>query len=130
HSEYSPDSAVAAADRVLSMAAEGMDFWVSLEHDVVVDYSDHIAEMGLRDVLLTAAGSEVTPFDIGHFGAYPLEVAIEKANGGAPDWGVRDDGTRPTMDELFQSIHDRGALVQVNHPRSSSIGFQAYFTRA
>lgn len=131
HSVYSSDSRVPARERALSVAAEAMDFWVSLEHDVVADYTDQVAALGLSQELLTAPGAEVTTFDLGHFGAYPLAVDESSANGGTPDWATRDDGTRPTFDELFDEIHARGALVQVNHPRSpSGIALGNYFTRA
>jgi len=130
HSIYSPDSAVDATDRVLTFAAEAMDFWASTDHDVVADFTPHIREVGLQDELLTVPGSEVTTFDLGHFNAYPLVRDPNMANGGSPDWAGSSDGPRPTMQELFDDIHARGALVQINHPRSSGIALSAYFTRA
>ncbi len=127
HSIYSPDSAVPAIDRVISLAAEGMDFWASTDHDVVADFQPYIDDLGLGDELLTVPGAEVTTFALGHFGAYPLDVDETMVNGGAPDWAPRLDGTRPTFGELFDAIHERGALVQVNHPRGGGMG--NYFTR-
>ncbi len=130
HSVYSPDSSVAATDRVLSLATEGMDFWASTDHDVVTDYNATIRSLGLANELATVPGSEVTTFDLGHFGAYPLPVNPGMTNGGAPDWAMGPDGVRPTMAELFSVIHGAGALVQVNHPRGGGLGISNYFSRA
>lgn len=131
HSVYSFDSRVPPPERTLSVAAEAMDFWVSLEHDVVADYTEHVAELGLSQELLTIPGAEVTTFDLGHLGAFPLAVDDSSANGGAPDWAMRENGIRPTFGELFDELHGRGALVQVNHPRSTSpiASIGSYFTR-
>ncbi len=130
HSIYSPDSRVPETERVLSIAAEALDFWASTDHDVVTDYAPVIRRLGLEDDLATIPGAEVTTFDTGHFNAYPLPYDETRANGGTPDWAVRDDGHRPTMQELFDSIHQQGALVQVNHPRSGGTALGAYFSRA
>lgn len=129
HSIYSPDSAVPAGRRVLSLAAEGLDFWAATDHDVVADFVPHIADLGLAAELTTMPGVEVTTFDTGHFNAYPLERR-DQANGGAPDWAPRENGVRPTMPDLFDDIHGRGALVQVCHPRGSRMSLGAHFTRA
>ncbi|MBI5510483.1 MAG: CehA/McbA family metallohydrolase [Deltaproteobacteria bacterium] len=130
HSIYSPDSRVPAALRVLSLAAEGLDFWASTDHDVVVDFTTPIAALGLTAQIQTIPGAEVTTFDAGHFGAYPLPVDPSRANGGTPDWAPSDDGRRPTMSELFTAIHRLGGLIQVNHPRSRGLAMGAYFSRA
>ena len=129
HSAYSSDSMVPAEERALSIAAEGLDFWVSTDHDVVTDFVPHIEAMGLEDDLMTISGEEVSTFDMGHFNAYPMPYDPTLSNGGAINW-AGDHGVRPTFTDLFESIHDRGALVQVNHPRSSGIAMSAYFTRA
>jgi hypothetical protein len=129
HAIFSPDSAVNPLDRVLSLAAEGMDFWASTDHDVVADYTGYIHQLGLEGHLSTMPGSEVTTFDTGHFGAYPLDVQ-PLTNGGAPDWAPDLGGVRPTFQELFDRIHARGALVQINHPRGGAMSIGAYFTRS
>ncbi len=130
HSVYSTDSVTPPEERVASLAAEGLDFWASTDHDYVADYRPVLRAMSLESDLLTIPGAEVTTFDSGHFGAYPLVPDQSHTNGGSPDWTVRDDGHRPTMQELFDDIHGRGAMVQVNHPRSGGLAVGAYFTRA
>ncbi len=130
HSVYSSDSRVPAGERVLSLAGDGMDFWASTDHDMVTDFVPYIAALGLTRELITMPGSEVTTFDTGHFGAYPLPVDPFAANGGSPDWTAGVGNTRPTMQSLFDLIHGRGGLVQVNHPRGGGICMGCYFSRA
>ncbi|MBI3179603.1 MAG: CehA/McbA family metallohydrolase [Deltaproteobacteria bacterium] len=130
HSVYSSDSRVPADERVLSLAAEGMDFWASTDHDMVADFRPYLAALGLAGEMLTMPGAEVTTFDTGHFGAYPLPIDPFAANGGAPDWTAGVDGTRPTMQALFDLMRGRGALIQVNHPRGGGICMGCYFSRA
>ena len=130
HALLSPDAIVSNADRVLSLAAEGLDFWASTEHDVVFDFQPIVAALGLQDDILTIPGSEVTTFDTGHFGAYPLAVDANHANGGSPNWELNALGQRPDMNELFGKIHQLGALVQINHPRGEGSALTAYFSRA
>ena len=131
HSIFSMDSLVPAKDRVISISAEGLDFWASTEHDVVVDFSPYIQALGLEDELLTIPGAEVTTFELGHFGAFPLIVDTQYANGGTPDWTYDvDQSYRPTMQDLFDVIHGQGGLVQVNHARSGGLAHSAYFSRA
>ncbi len=87
HSFDSPDSAVTRRERILSMIAEGIDFFTPTEHEVRADFSGDIADLGVGALISVAPGNEITPFDYGHFGAFPVTVDPNLPNGGAIDWG-------------------------------------------
>jgi hypothetical protein len=122
HSEGSPDSRVSFDDRLLSIAAEGIEVAVISEHNRVVDLRERASARGLT----TLVGVEVTTWEpaFGHFNVYPVPHHPSRADGGAP----RHLGTSPA--DLFRAAHALGddTLVQVNHPRlDDAIGyFDAY----
>ncbi len=133
HSFTSPDSAVNTGDRLASLAAEGIEFFASTDHDYIFDYDPLIDEQQLRGVIDAAVGIEATPFAFGHFQAYPLTVDPMHPAHGAVDWAQGMAGFAMLPSELWGALRgDRGArIIQVNHPRSLlGFDFQSYFTRA
>jgi hypothetical protein len=130
HATASLDSDVAVADRVLSNVAEGVDFAVSSDHDIVTDFGPVIEELGVRDLIASLTGTEVSPV-WGHFGAYPMTPSVERTGRGAlPLAYLRDDGSLgwwEATSEMFPKLRDEyGArLIQVNHGRD---GGSAYFS--
>ena len=126
HSIDSPDSKVPREDRIVSMLAEGADFFVPTDHESVQDFSADIAALGASSLIGTAPGSEITTFDYGHFNAWPLTRDPSQPNGGGIDHG----GAAPagmhfpeygnynlTPAEIVAAAHaDPGVdTVQVNH---------------
>jgi len=88
HSIDSPDAQIRRADRVLTMLAEGMDFFASTDHEFRVDFQPDIDALGATALLGTAPGQEITTFDYGHYNAWPLTIDPAQVNGGAVDHGV------------------------------------------
>lgn len=126
HSIDSPDSKVTRIDRIVSMLAEGAEFFVPTDHETVQDFSADIAAAGASSLLATAPGSEITTFDYGHFNTWPLTRDPTQANGGGVDHG----GAAPagedfpsfgnyslTPAEIIALAHaDPGTdTVQINH---------------
>lgn len=87
HSIDSPDSKVTRHDRIVSMLAEGAEFFVPTDHESIQDFSADIAAAGASALLATAPGSEITTFDYGHFNAWPLTRDPSQPNGGGIDHG-------------------------------------------
>jgi hypothetical protein len=87
HSIDSPDSSIARAERVVTMLAEGLDFFTPTDHDFLTDFAPTIAALGASSLLGSATGSELTTFDYGHFNAWPLTIDPSKVNGGSVDHG-------------------------------------------
>src|SRR5215831_6986781 len=132
HSSNSPDSFIAREDRIRSYLAEGLELFASSDHDFLTDYTPEIRALRAQALLAQVVGVECTPFDYGHFGAYPLAVDPMSTTGGAFDWG--GEGTNVAPGDLFAAYRAAGARVtQVNHPRitiGESLDFMQNFDRA
>ncbi len=121
HSALSPDSQVSIADRLVSLAAEGVQFAVPTDHNHVTDYAPTVRELSLHD-FATVSGVEITTWDpaLGHFNAYPYPIDALKPGAGAPDH------THIVPSLLFEALHrmDPDMVVQINHPRlEGGIGY-------
>jgi len=141
HMIHSWDCAVTRDDRIRTMAAEGVDYFVASDHDAVTDLRPDIARLGLADHLASAVGSEVTTFNVGHFNVWPLARDPDSYTGGSLDWGRA--GVAPGRDfpalgsydlspaEVFAAARARvepdsdGGVIQLNHFNSGSLGFFA-----
>jgi hypothetical protein len=127
HSIDSPDAAPSRRNRVLSMLADGVDFFTPTDHDFRSDFRPVIDAMGVADLLSVAPGAEITPFDYGHFNAWPMTLDPDLVNGGGVDFG----GAAPPGDDfpakgsfsltpdaviaLAKSDPGESNTVQINH---------------
>ncbi|MEB2310732.1 MAG: CehA/McbA family metallohydrolase [Sorangiineae bacterium] len=108
HAAPSGDTGLPVADRVAALVAEGLDFAVATDHNVVTDYAPFAGGQ-----LATATGVEITTASWGHFNAFPYPL------GEPPPFTVAPA-------EFFASVRERAprAIIQVNHPRMSpGIGY-------
>jgi hypothetical protein len=117
HQAPSPDSTVTLDDRIRSLIAEGIEFAVPTDHNHVTDLAPSVRALGVKSVISTTAGVEVTTSNWGHFNAFPYPQ-----NRPTPPYLDVDPG------EIFSAVRSNapGALIQVNHPRMKGIG---YFNR-
>jgi hypothetical protein len=132
HSVPSSDSAVTRRDRIVSMLAEGVDFFVTSDHDVVVDFSGDVSAMGAGLLVSTAPSAETTTFSYGHFNMWPQTVNPASIIGGALDWGR--SGVTPGLDypehfsydllpsEIFGAFDPANQVIQINHFNSGTLG--------
>lgn len=117
HASPSKDSDVPLTDRVLTLAAEGIELAVATDHNHVTDYREPIAKQRLQRKLGSFPGVEITTPGWGHFNAYPYPASVE---------------VPPFQDasplEIFSIVRARAplAVLQVNHPRMPGVG---YFNR-
>ena len=118
HTIYS-DGRVNIAERIKSVVAEGVDVAVATDHNYINDYRPTLKKLGLHNFLATLVGNEVTTGGVIHFNTYPLRCREGEERNGAiyPH--------RETASPLFQESREKDpqALLQVNHPRSGSIGY-------
>ena len=124
HSTPSPDSRVTLAQRVGSLACNGVGFAVATDHNRITDLGPAVRAAGLEDALVTAIGDEVTSAGAtlwGHFNAFPLPPVgpAEAPEDAVPPYYGLDPRA------LFAGARAAGATVlQVNHPRMPpSIGY-------
>jgi predicted metal-dependent phosphoesterase TrpH len=118
HTVYS-DGRMDIAERIKSAVAEGLDVAVSTDHNYINDYQPALIKLGLDTYLATIIGNEVTRGGVIHYNTYPLLYRGNGENNGA---------INPYREEASLLFHasrekDPGALLQVNHPRSGSIGY-------
>jgi len=118
HTIYS-DGTVDIVERIKSVVAEGVDVAIATDHNYINDYLPTLQKLGLNKYLAAIVGNEVTTRGVIHYNTYPLLYREDEQNNGAifPH--------RKTATPLFQDSrkNDPGALLQVNHPRSGTIGY-------
>jgi hypothetical protein len=117
HASPSTDSNVPLTDRVLTLAAEGIELAVPTDHNHVTDYTEAIDSQHLAGKLASMPGVEITTLGWGHFNAYPYPKSLEVP---------QTHETSPL--EIFAVVRARApqAVLQVNHPRMPGVG---YFNR-
>jgi hypothetical protein len=122
HAQASPDSDDLDEVKVAAFAAENLEVPVSTDHEFIADYAPVIERLGLAAEVRSIVGQEVTTVTIGHFNAFPLAPDPRKRNHGSIDWYYKKGP------EIFAAIRANPArpLLQVNHPRSVSVG--GYFS--
>lgn len=91
HSFDSPDSEVTNRERMATYVAEDMDFFTASDHDMRVDFSPVVADMGLTGLIATAPNAEVTTFDYGHFNFWPVAIETDTPNSELPNEGHSHD---------------------------------------
>jgi hypothetical protein len=114
HAQASPDALVRDTERVLNMAAEGVEILVSTDHAYITDYAPVVDALGLGSWMTTVPGQEITTFDYGHFNAFPLESVPTSHNRGALDWV----GYSPDEIGTVLLTDPENTVFQVNHPRA------------
>lgn len=123
HARGSIDSGLDFNDRVISIAAEGVEAVVSSDHNHVSDYEPYILRNDLQPWLNSVVGTELTTFEFGHFNAFPLDYEVGSINGGSVPW------QRLPPQKIFDELRNHGSLpnedpvIQVNHPRDSILGY-------
>lgn len=123
HQQASYDAPASDPTRVLTNIAEGLDFFVSTDHDFISDLSPAIAAAGASSTIGYAKGAEITPSDYGHINPWPLVQDPTTRNMGAFDWsGGEVPGTDfPSLGrfskapaEIYAGLR---ALPPAGHPR-------------
>ena len=136
HMINSQDSTVSKDERIVSMLAEGVDYFVASDHDFKTDLTADVAALGADLLIKTAVSQEVTYFDSGHFGAYPLDLVSGSLTGGTIDWGragVAPGYGYPSDGSYDLSVNEmalaakasphNATVVQANHFNSGTLGY-------
>ncbi|MCA9772239.1 MAG: carboxypeptidase regulatory-like domain-containing protein, partial [Myxococcales bacterium] len=136
HATASFDAPASDLARVTTNVAEGLDFFVSSDHDFVADLSGSLAAIGATGKIGYAFSLEVTPSDYGHINPWPIARIPGSRNFGAYDWGK---GEAPGEDfpsfgnyartpgEIYAALRlldpDAGPeVIQMNHVNSQLQG--------
>lgn len=113
HAASSFDSRVPMSARVFEFISDGVEMIVSTDHNVIADYEPIIEDLGVRKLLSSAMGDEITTASWGHYGAFPLPFEQDAPGGGA----VRTRRRAPV--DIFRDVREDApdALIDVHHPR-------------
>ncbi len=113
------DGRMRIPERLRSVVAEGVDVAVASDHNCLIDYSPDLKKLGLNNSLAVITGNEVTTGYVIHYNTYPLELRPHEEGSGAIN--PRSQQATP----LFEASRkkDPAAILQVNHPRSGTIGY-------
>lgn len=130
HSRNSIDSTMTLDERVIALAAEGVEWAVSTDHNFVTDYRPYVARNELFPWLYPMVGVEMTTLESGHFNGYPLRYEPGPVTHGAFAWAGRPPQA------IFDDMRARGSLgrdqtiIQVNHPRDGVLGYFSQYQRS
>ncbi len=115
HSEWSADSSVPLRDRIISCAAEGIEYAVATDHDVLTDYGPFMPEE-LKPYMQVATGVEVSTAQQGHINVWPLSMDVDKPGRGSIAWYELE------FPELMEAVGSSipGRVVQINHGRTET----------
>ena len=93
-------------ERMVTLAAEGVELAIATDHNHNTDYAPTQREMGLTEWFTPVTGNEVTT-KVGHMNAFPLRPGEPVPNHRLMDWV-----------QLIADIKSHGAKVVIlNHPR-------------
>ena len=126
HGRASFDSGFPDDDRVKTFAAAGVQVIAATDHDVIGDYTQTVAALGLDDRIAVMGGLETTqlilwmpvpgetvPRVIGHFNFWPLVRMPSEPRAGAP-W---DELVEPGgLFDIMQPLVGDGGMMMLNHP--------------
>jgi hypothetical protein len=112
---YSRHGDATAAERVLTLAGEGVELPIVTEHNAPVDLDSVARAMGVRSYFTPVVGDEVTT-RVGHFNIFPVSLRAPAPDSAVDSWA-----------RAFASIEATGApAVILNHARDIHLGFRPF----
>ncbi len=87
HSIDSADSEVTQLERIVSMLAEGVEFFPTTDHEFRSAFQPIIVANGWQTLVHSTTGEEITTWDYGHFNAWPMTVDLSRVSHGSLDHG-------------------------------------------
>jgi len=129
HTAVSVDALLDPRERVAQALADGVELVITTEHDILFDLEPVAEELGLSGGFATAMGCEISP-ETGHINGYPLVAGPKNDTDGywpAKWWSEDARGDFVELlwpADIFARMRDKldARIVQLNHPRSTSIG--------
>lgn len=103
------------AERVLTIAGEGLELPILTDHNVQVDIKPFAIDLGLQGYFTPVMGNEVTTA-VGHFNVFPLDAEHTIIPYGATNWST-----------LSQNFRDENSqAIVLNHARDIHVGFRPF----
>jgi hypothetical protein len=79
------------AERMITLAGEGIELPIATDHNVHVDYRAHVGKAGLGEYFTPVMGNEVTT-SVGHFNIFPIQEESEPPDYKSKEWSAIFDG--------------------------------------
>ncbi|MBM79090.1 MAG: hypothetical protein CMJ78_00670 [Planctomycetaceae bacterium] len=104
------------SERMVTLAAEAIEFPIATDHNIHIDYEPLAKELGVRQFFTPVIGNEVTT-KIGHFNVFPIQAGAK-----IPDYRLM------TWDDIFASIFGTPNVqaVIINHARDLHSGVRPF----
>lgn len=130
HAEPSFDSGMPLSRRVETVAAEGVDYVASTDHDVLSDYAPWVKLFHLDQWLRTVVGSEISTLEIGHYIGFPLQYkGLDIPSHGSVQWYcqpsdrvLQDILTRTGFSPAANAADGKASTI-IAHPRDGFLGW-------
>src|SRR5690606_23562798 len=105
-----------AHERMVTIAAEGIELPIAADHNVQIDFRPLAREVGVDGYFTPVTGNEVTT-PVGHFNIFPVAADAPVPNHNLRDWG-----------EIFDEIERVTAapIVILNHARDLHSGVRPF----
>lgn len=103
-------------ERLVTLAAEGVELPVATEHDVLADYSQSLKRTGVEAYFTPVIGAEITTRK-GHFNIFPVQPGSRLPDPRIEDWP-----------QLMKTIRETPGVqvVVLNHPRDQHSNFRPF----
>lgn len=112
---YSKHGDATIAERMLTLAGEGLELPIATDHNVQIDYEPPAQAAGMRRYFTPVVGNEVTT-RVGHFNVFPLKAGATPIDSTGADWAA-----------VFGAIDQVGEpVVILNHARDIHSGYRPF----
>lgn len=104
------------AERMVTIAGEGIELPIATDHNKQIDYRPHLAAAGVESHFTPVVGNEVTT-KVGHFNVFPLSPSSPPPDARLEDWSA-----------IFRSIRQQpeARVIVLNHARDLHSGMRPF----
>jgi hypothetical protein len=106
-------------ERMITLAAEGIELPIATDHNVQIDHRPFAREMNVEKYFTPVIGNEVTT-PVGHFNVFPAAAEARVPNHRLDQWG-------PILDEIYRVPGVKVAIL--NHARDLHSGVRPFGPR-
>ncbi|RAJ94027.1 beta-galactosidase-like protein [Larkinella arboricola] len=111
---YSRHGDATVAERLLTLAGEGIELPIFTDHNILVDVRPTVRAMGMDTVFTPVMGNEFTT-EVGHFNVFPVAD-----NSVVPDHHVKD------WKSASRNLANSGRVIILNHARDVHYNFRPF----
>jgi len=104
------------AERMITLAGEGIELPIATDHNVHIDYESHAERLGVRQHFTPVIGNEFTTA-VGHFNIFPVHAGARLPDHRLKEWGA-------IFDEVFATPGVKVCIL--NHARDLHSGMRPF----